>query len=190
VKKMGILIEAEKLKTTVFGGLNFRYKTDGIIVLDRQRHIMELKTTHAGGIRAVKYDPKPEDVIQMSLYMLFENIKNGILLYVGRDNGYMIEYYVTQECDAYRAAISEINRKIPELKTLENKIKAGVIPERDGFIALKNSGGKISENFQKDKVRCVSDWRCSYCQWKTLCWEKELEEIDGHKFYLGGEFID
>jgi hypothetical protein len=188
VKKMSILIEAEKLKTTVFGGLNFRYKTDGIIILNRQRHIMEIKTTYAGGLNAVKYDPKLADVIQMCLYMLFENIKNGILLYVGRDNGYMIEYYVTQECDAYQAAISEINRKIPALKTLENKIKAGVMPKRDGYIEMKNSGGKISENFQKDKVQHKSDWRCSYCQWKNLCWKDELEGIRDHSFYIDGQF--
>jgi hypothetical protein len=60
VKSLGILIEAEKLRVVTFNGLNFRYKTDGIIVLKRQRHIMEIKTTHAGGLRAVKYDPKPE----------------------------------------------------------------------------------------------------------------------------------
>jgi hypothetical protein len=151
---------------------------------------MEIKTTYAGGLNAVKYDPKPEDVIQMSLYMLFEGIKTGVLLYVGRDNGYMIEYYVTQECDAYRAAIAEINRKIPELKTLENKIKAGVMPKRDGYIELKNSGGKISENFQKDKIQHKSDWRCSYCQWKTLCWESQLDRIEHHKFFIDGEFSD
>lgn len=190
VNKLGILIEAEKLKTVKFQGLNFRYKTDGIIVVNRQRHIMEIKTTHAGGLRAVKYDPKPEDVIQMSLYMLFENIQNGILLYVGRDTGYMIEYYITQECDAYKAAIAEIARKIPELKALEFQIKNGVIPKRDGYIEMKNSCGKVSEDFQKDKVHHKSFWQCNYCQWKNLCWKKELEEINDHKFYIDGEFID
>lgn len=188
VKNLGILIEAEKMKTIVFGGLNFRYKTDGVIVLNRQRHIMELKTTHAGGLRAVKHDPKPEDVIQMSLYMLFENIQNGVLLYIGRDNGYMIEYYVTQECDAYKAAMAEIARKIPELTRLGMQIKAGFMPKRDGYIELKNSGGKISEDFQKDKVRHKSDWRCSYCQWHDRCWKRELEEIGKHSFYIDGEF--
>lgn len=188
VNKLGILIEAEKLKTVKFQGLNFRYKTDGIIVVNRQRHIMEIKTTHAGGLRAVKYDPKPEDVIQMSLYMLFENIQNGVLLYVGRDNGYMIEYYITQECDAYKAAIAEINRKMLELKVLETQIKRSLTPKRDGYIEMKNGGGKISEDFQRDKVRHKSDWRCSYCQWHDLCWKEELERIKTNSFYIDGEF--
>jgi CRISPR/Cas system-associated exonuclease Cas4 (RecB family) len=190
VKKQGILLEAEKLKTVKFQGLDFRYKIDGKIVLNRQRHIMEIKTTSGGGMRVVKYDPKPADVIQLSLYMLFENIQNGVLVYVGRDNGYIIEYFITQECDAYRAAIAEIGRKIPELKQLEIQIKQGIMPKRDGYIEMKNSGGKISENFQKDRIQHKSDWRCSYCQWKNLCWKDELEEIDDHKFYLGSEFVD
>jgi hypothetical protein len=63
------------------------------------------------------------------------------------------------------------------------------VPERDGYIKLKNSGGKISEDFQKDKVRHKSDWRCSYCQWKNLCWKAELEEIQGHNFFMDGKFI-
>jgi hypothetical protein len=190
VKKMGILIDAERLKVKEFGGLSFRYKVDGIIVLNRQRCLLEIKTTHAGGLRAVKRDPKPNDVIQMSLYMLFENIKNGILLYVGRDTGYMIEYYITQECDAHKAAIAEIQKKIPELKQLKVQIKSGIMPERDGCIEMKNSSGKISEDFQKDKARCVSDWRCRYCQWHDLCWKTELEEIKHHKFFLNGKFED
>lgn len=189
VKKMGILIEAERLKVKEFGGVSFRYKVDGIIVLNRQRCLLEIKTTHAGGLRAVKHDPKPEDVIQMSLYMLFEGIKTGVLLYVGRDTGYIIEYYITQECDAHKAAIAEIHKKIPELKQLEVQIKNGMMPDRDCKIALKNSGGKISEDFQKDKVRCVSDWRCRYCQWHDLCWKEELEEIKKYGFYMDGKFI-
>lgn len=188
VKKMGILIEAENLKTTVFNGLNFRYKTDGIIVLNRQRCLLEIKTTHAGGLRAVKHDPKPEDVIQMSLYMLFENIQNGVLLYVGRDNGYLLEYYISRDCEAYKTAIAEINRKCSELEILELQIKTGTLPTRDGFIEMKNSGGKISEDFQRNKVRHKSDWRCSYCQWHDLCWKDELEEIKKHGFYIDGEF--
>jgi hypothetical protein len=190
VNKLGILIEAEKLKTIVFGGLSFRYKTDGIIVLNRQRHIMEIKTTYAGGLRAVRHDPKPEDVIQMSLYMLFENIKNGILLYVGRDNAYMIEYYITQECDAYKTAMAGIDKKMSELRALETQIKAGFIPKRDGYIEMKNGGGKVSEDFQKDKAHHKSFWQCNYCQWKDLCWANELDEIKQHKFYIDGEFTD
>jgi CRISPR/Cas system-associated exonuclease Cas4 (RecB family) len=188
VKKMGILIEAERLKVKEFCGLHFRYKTDGIIILNRQRHIMEIKTTHAGGLRAVKHDPKPGDVIQICLYMLFERIKSGILLYVGRDNGYLIEYYMTQECDAYKTAIAEIQKKIPELKQLEAQIKSGIMPERDCQIALKNKDGVISEKFQKDKKAYRTDWQCGYCAYKNMCWETELEEIQDHKFFIDGEF--
>jgi CRISPR/Cas system-associated exonuclease Cas4 (RecB family) len=190
VKKQGILLEAEKLKTVKFQGLDFRYKIDGKIVLNRKRHIMEIKTTSGGGMRVVKYDPKPADVVQLSLYMLFENIQNGVLLYVGRDNGHIIEYNINHECSAYTSAIAEIYHRILELKQLKSQIQKGVLPNRDFQIALKNKDGVISEKFQKEKVVYKSDYQCSYCAYKDMCWKTKLEEIKNYKFYIGGEFVD
>lgn len=190
VKKLGILIESEKLKTAVFNGLNFRYKTDGKIVLNKQRTIMEIKTTSSGALRVVRDEAKGTDVVQMVLYMIFENIANGVLLYVGRDSALIEEYAVAKGDHLYLAAIAEIERKIQELKRLEVQIKTGVIPERDCQIVMKNTNGFVSEKFQKDKVIHKSDFQCSYCQWKSLCWRSELEEIKNHKFFIENEFID
>jgi hypothetical protein len=190
IKNLGILIEAERLRVKEFDGLQFRYKTDGIIVLNRQRTIMEIKTVSSGGLRVVRDEPKFEDVVQMVLYMLFEEILNGVLLYIGRDSALIEEYTVHAEDYQYKKALNTITEKAKELKILEGQIKRGIMPERDCQIALKNKDGKISNDFQKNKTRCVSDWRCRYCQWYDLCWRKELEEIKDHKFFVEGEFID
>jgi hypothetical protein len=190
IKNLGILIEAERLKVKEFDGLQFRYKTDGIIVLNRQRTIMEIKTVSSGGLRVVRDEPKLADVVQMVLYMIFEQIPYGILLYVGRDSAFMEEYVVTKGDHLYLSAIAEIDRKIPELKQLETQIKQGIMPKRDGYIEMKNSGGKISEDFQKDKVHHKSFWQCNYCLWKDSCWRDAQKEIKSHKFFINGEFID
>lgn len=190
IKKQGILLEAEKLKVVSLGGLKFRYKTDGIILLGDKKYIMEIKTTHAGGFRAIKEAPKPEDVIQMALYMLFENVENAVLLYVGRDNGHMEEYVVRVGDPLYRKALSTISTKLQDLKVLEEDIKKGHLPGRDCSIVMKNKGGEVTEKFQKDKKAYKSAWQCEYCQWHDLCWKDELEEIKQHLFYINGEFLD
>jgi hypothetical protein len=151
---------------------------------------MEIKTTYAQGLRAVMDIPKPEDVIQMSLYMLFEHIENGILLYVGRDNGFLKEYVIKVGDPLYRIALDTISKKIQDLKVLKANIKTREVPARDCQIVLKNNKGDISEKFQKDKKTYKTNWQCSYCQWKDMCWRNEMNEISNHKFYIDGVFID
>ena len=190
VKSLGILVEAEKLKVTSLGKLKFRYKTDGIVIINGMRYIMEIKTTHAQGFRIIRDAPKPEDVIQMSLYMVFERIQNGILLYVGRDSGFLKEYVVKVGDPRYRIALDTISKKIQDLKVLESDIRNRRIPARDCQIALKNNKGIVSEKFQKDKKTHKTNWQCKYCQWHDLCWKNELEEIKTHTFFINGAFID
>jgi CRISPR/Cas system-associated exonuclease Cas4 (RecB family) len=190
VKNLGILVEAEKLKVTSLGGLKFRYKTDGIIIINGVRYIMEIKTTYAQGLRVVRDTPKPEDVIQMTLYMLFEHVENGILLYVGRDNGFLVEYVIKVGDPLYRLALDKISKSYQGLRMLESNIKNRKVPSRDCEIALKNNKGLISEKFQKDKKTCKTNRQCAYCQWHDLCWQRELEEIHKHKFFINGEFLD
>lgn len=190
VQSLGILVEAEKLKVASMGGLKFRYKTDGIVVLNNVRYIMEIKTTHGQGFRMIKDAPKPSDIIQMALYMLFEKVENGVLLYVGRDNGFLMEYVVKVGDPLYTLAMESISKTMLHLKVLEAYIKDRHMPARDCQIALKYKNGVVSDKFQKDKVAYKSDWQCSYCEWKDLCWARELEEIKNHTFYINGEYID
>jgi hypothetical protein len=151
---------------------------------------MEIKTTHAQGFRVIRDTPKPEDVIQMSLYMLFEHVENGVLLYVGRDNGFLKEYVIKVGDPLYRIALDTILKKIQDLKVLEANIKNRQVPARDCQIVLKHKDGKVTEQFQKDKKMHKTNWQCSYCQWKDLCWRDEIEEIKKHKFYIDGKFIE
>jgi hypothetical protein len=190
VKKLGILIEAEKLETAVFGGLDFRFKIDGLVVLNKERYIMEIKTTYSHGLYTVRDKPKVSDTIQIVLYMLFKHVSHGVLIYIGRDTGFMEEHTISKGDRLYIQALNAIEEKIKDLKTLETQIKQGELPEKDFQIVLKNKNGMITEKFSKDKTAYKTPWQCGYCQWKNLCWRSELEEIKNHKFFIENEFID
>lgn len=193
----GILESFEEAKKKVYNGLEFNYFYDGILNVDGKRYIMEIKTVYANGFRSIENEPKPEHVLQALCYMLFEEIDNAIILYIGRDNGYMLQYelrmMVTPEdtwllvdnkkTDYYAKWLS----KIEEFKRLKIQYLAGELPDRDFQMVFKNNG-QIADEFQKDGVKYKSDWQCSYCSYKNKCWGSEMEEMKNHKFYINGKF--
>jgi hypothetical protein len=99
----------------------------------------------------------------------------------------MVEYNYTLDGLMPRHA-EFLQGKLESLKNLKEKIKGNILPDRQYTIAMKNVNGVISEKFQKDKENYKSDWQCSYCNYKNICWEKEIEEIKENKFYIKGEF--
>lgn len=195
LKEIGIYESGEELKEKNLFSLNFRYMVDGVLRINEKRYIFELKTVYASGYNSIEREPKIEHVMQLLSYMHLEKIDNGILLYIGRDNGYMIEYnLVIEDGNLYinhyekNNYLEEFNGLIIKLKDIEKHIETEILPARDYQIVMKNTKGEISEKFTKDKVNYKSDWQCSYCKWKDLCWEKELKEINNNKFYIGGKF--
>jgi hypothetical protein len=189
INKLGILVESERLKTAKLRGLNFRYKTDGIVVNNGKHRIIEIKTVSTGGLYQMKKAARSEHVMQLVLYMLFENVSQGVLLYIARDSAEMTEYTITADSTCYRDTVTQIYLQCSALKILEKQILNGVLPDRDGSFSLKNRDGEISESFRKDGIPYKTDFRCSYCEWKNRCWVKELEEIKHHLFYIDGAFV-
>ena len=188
-KSADIWVEGEDFKEVEWNGLNWIYRIDGKLNIDNTNYLIEIKTVYTSGYNSIENEAKKEHEIQLFLYMLFENIDNGIILYIGRDNGHIVEYNYT--LDRLRKKYKEyFEIKIKELKDLESKIKNKIMPERDKKIYLKNNNGNITETFQKDNVKYKTDWQCGYCQWKNLCWQEELKEIKNHRFYIDGKFID
>jgi len=188
LKNMKILSEAEDYKGKEYQGLKIIYRLDGIIEIDKKKIIIEIKTVYASGFNSIENEPRENDLIQLILYMELEEIDDGILLYIGRDNGFMVEYNIRRGNKIYGKICKKILDKIAELKKLKEQIENKELPDRDFKIQLKNKDGEISEKFQKDKVSYKSDWQCSYCQWKNLCWKDYYEEIKNHSFCIDGKF--
>jgi len=182
LKDIGILQECEDMKTIDYKGLTFNYRLDGIVEIEGKKYIIEIKTVYAAGFRSIEEKPKSDHFIQLQCYLNFENIEDGLILYVGRDNGFIVEHYIKRDSQF-------VDNKIDELKELKKMIEKKELPDKDFQIQLKNTGEGISEYFTKDKIKYKSNWQCSYCAYHDKCWSKELQEIKNNKFYINKEFI-
>lgn len=186
---MGYWQEGEDWKEIIWQDLKWIYRIDAKLKIDDNLYICEIKSSYFSGNKAIEHEAKKEHILQLMMYMVFENIEHGIILYIGRDNGLMYEYHYSLE--ALKEKYSNfMTNKLKELKDLKEKIENKIVPDRDFEIVLKNNNGDIKDYFQKDNIKHKSDWQCSYCQWKDLCWEKELEEIKNKSFFIEGVFYE
>lgn len=193
LKDAGVLESFEEWRTAEYEGLTFIYRYDGILNADAVRYIMEIKTVYASGYKSIEESPKPEHVQQAISYMKFEKIDKALILYAGRDNGYLKQH--TIELNGYclvNGVKTEDDKtwesNVQKMRSLKAKIESKQLPDRDFKIVLKHDKGVITEEFQKDSVKYKPDWQCSYCSFKDMCWAKEYEQIKGFKFYINGEF--
>ncbi len=188
LSKLGYLESFEEAKTAEYEGLTFNYFYDGILNVDGMRAIMEIKTVYASGYKSIENGAKEEHILQLISYMVFEGIADGIILYGGRDNGFLKQYEFNlldlQENTKYYDLWKS---KVEKMKGLKKQIEARELPQRDFQIVMKN-GAEIAFDFQKDNVKYKTDWRCSYCNFFDKCWKSEKEQIKKHKFYINGVF--
>lgn len=196
IKSKGIMIECEKHHTYESNGIKMNYFIDGIIEVDGVRYILEIKTTYSRGIDFVKTQPKDDHIMQTLCYMQFQGIKDAIIVYIGRDNGYIFQHNLsigdslTVSGTDRMDMLEKWNASMDALPQLKKDIENGKLPERDYKIAIKVIDGVIVDSFTKDKVKYKTDWQCSYCSFKDKCWSNELAEIKNHKFYIDGQFMD
>jgi len=195
LKEIGIYELGEELKTGSINDVDMRYRVDGLLRIDDKAYVFELKTVYASGYNTIEREPKKDHIIQLLSYMIIEKIDTGILLYIGRDNGFMVEYKVEIKNNellinsVYKTEIlKEFYNLIAELEKIKDNINNNILPERDYKRVFKNYKGELSEDFTKDKVKYKSDWQCSYCKWKDLCYQDILENMKDSNFYIGGEY--
>lgn len=185
---MGIYEKGEEFEEIIWNDLVWIYRVDGVLNVNDTRYVLEIKSIYNTGFKQIEKNAKQDHELQLLMYLIFENIDRGMILYIGRDNGFMVEYdyFVESLKEKYKDFMSY---KLVELKELKTKIELDIIPDRDYQIAMKNNNGLITEKFQKDNNQYKTDWQCSYCQYKDLCWEKEREEMKQNRFFYDGKFI-
>ena len=188
LKDIGIFINGEEWKETEWQGLKWIYRYDGKI-FNQKEFIIEIKSKYAQGIDNIeKFGADIDNELQLFLYMIFENIKDGILFFIGRDNGHMVEFNYSY--DKLNEKYSDLLKiKIEELKKLKIQIENNELPDRDFQICIKNTNRNLTFDFQKDNIKYKSDWHCNYCSYKDLCWQDILSEIKNNSFYIDGGFI-
>jgi CRISPR/Cas system-associated exonuclease Cas4 (RecB family) len=158
LKEKNILLCSEVETNKRKFGLDWKYFIDAIIKDNDKKYILEIKTVYARGFDFVKEEPKKEHFMQCLCYMIFEKILDGIILYIGRDNGFMIQHDIQiRGKDIYlngelkTKLTNGFKNRIQYLKELKTQIEQGIVPERE---------------YTK------KDWQCRYCQYKTSCWSK------------------
>lgn len=210
LKDRGVYVSGEELKVSGYARLNWRYRVDGLLKVGETDRLLEIKSTYASGWNAVEKAPKQDHLMQLGIYMLLESIDESSLLYIGRDNGFMVEYTVRalppQKADDPKVLLvfneegaiiddtltQRILDKIEELRELQKKVEANELPDRDFNLVMKRVGDtEVVYEFQKDKEKYKSDWQCNgYCPYTLLCWADVYKEINNHKFYIKGEYLD
>lgn len=186
-----VMIDCEIEKFIEYKELMFKYFYDAKISMNKKHYILEVKTIYANGFRAIENQAKLEHILQLMLYMIFEGVENGVLLYIGRDNGFIVEHHYNLKDLQNSMYLTELIHRLNKLIELKENINNNIIPDREYEIRMKKIGNDISEKFTKDKVNHKTDWQCSYCQYRDLCWNKVIQEFkkSDKQFFINGEMV-
>lgn len=146
---------------------------------------VEYKSTYGAGIDAVVRAgvPKREHAEQVCLYGDAYDIEQWKVIYIGRDNGYRHEFNLRY--DAKERALfldlpdgmkrlANTDQLIEKLVFIEDMVEEGMLPDRDYWQAIKN--GEFRDVVQRDGVKYKTDWQCSYCQFRDMCWDEERKQ--------------
>ena len=133
-----------------------------LVAPDGKRIVVEWKSTYGRGADFIKRDgPKEDNLMQCAAYLEQDvfPVDAAVLMYAGRDSGYMFGYYVTKHGDGLM--VEHMGSK----KVTFSQIGWPAIVE--GLSSLESSLESVSP-LRRDYRE--SEWRCSYCGHKDLCW--------------------
>lgn len=183
-----------------FGGVRLKYPMSGRVdckFVDREgnRAILEIKTTYGRGVRAQKEEGlNVAQLVQGVFYLLAtedEGIRRVYYPIVSRDDGdrfqvaieILGEYETIRVSRVYESEDQAVIADIPysvfvdqlrRLADVEEALERGELPDRDFVAAIKN--GEIKRDFQHKNVKYKSDWQCSYCNYRDVCWGDEIRK--------------
>lgn len=138
-------------------------RADAIVRLNNELYLVDFKSINSMILGKME-EPKEDHVLQVQLYLHFFNLKNGILLYEGKDNSAIKEFPVKYN----KKMVQEV---LNDFKRLKINVEKDLIPQQ-------------LSDFPKN-------WQCQYCQFREICeitggdnvkWEdfkKKIEDQNG-----------
>jgi len=114
----GILLESEV--TVESQEYEICGHTDGIIRINGKEGILEIKSMNARNFHSA-YEPKPEHLVQVNVYMYCAGIPRACLLYECKDDQHLKEFFVKQDPKI-------INPVLEKIRYVQKCIKAGKEP--------------------------------------------------------------
>lgn len=121
----------------------FRGRADGILKLDGENYVLEMKSISPFGFEKLGDMPKPEHMKQIQLYMHYFNIPKGVILMENKGNQEMREFVVSKNDQI-------INKILTDFTKLKEMISSDIVPA----------------------VPDKSNWEydmCGYCAYKEHC---------------------
>ena len=105
LKDIGILKQAEiSVENAEY---EIKGHADGIIEIDGVEGVLEIKSMNANQFYSC-YEPKPEHLTQINVYMFCLNIPRGVLIYESKDDQNLSEFYVKQDLKILDPIIEKI----------------------------------------------------------------------------------
>ena len=129
-------------------------RADAIISDGKDLYVLDIKSINSVGFRNL-IQPKEEDINQIQLYLHYFKIKNGLLLYVNKDNEELKEFLVSYDQNQAQSLFNN-------LINLKRQIDSNTVPSRI--------------------LNYPDDWQCNYCQFRKICDIAEVGEMKWEDF--------
>ena len=119
LKEIGILVQSEvpveNREYEIMG------HTDGIIKVNGFEGVLEIKSMNSKQFYSC-FEPKPDHLIQINVYMFCLGVPRGCLLYECKDDQELKEFYVKQDP-------SILNPILEKIQLVQQRLKEGKEPE-------------------------------------------------------------
>jgi len=114
---MGVLLEpevsVENEEYEIVG------QCDGIVELQGVQGVLEIKSINQTGFHCL-YEPKPEHLVQLNIYMWSLGIPKGLLLYECKNTQNLCEFFVKQDEEI-------VNKTLAKIRAVQDRLR------REGF---------------------------------------------------------
>jgi len=131
-----------------------RGRADAIVSDGKDLYVLDIKSMNSMIFNGLS-EPKPENVLQIQLYLHYFEISKGILLYVDKDKLNLKEFEVLYDQELVQSLLEG-------LSSLKEKIDSNIVPSR------------IPDY--------PNNWQCRYCQFKGVCDSAASGEMDWNDF--------
>jgi len=181
LKDAQVLVAKEKRFTKKRKGYTINGRVDAIIKNEQgEKEVLELKSIYAQGFSRVEEEPDQAHVDQLYTYMIMNNIRVGRLVYIGRDNGRIVEYKI-ELCNATDKDMKQAKKELlAKFDNLYNIVKSETPPERPFKLYIKKTGAGDKDyvlEFTDKGVRKSTDWHCRYCSYANECVKEIVQKM-------------
>ena len=192
MKLAGLDIQEHQKIEFNLAGQEFRGYADAVVTINKEKYIIEIKSLTQYGFEEFEetgFKDREDYMTQLNLYLKYAEINKGIFLVACRNTGHIAEKYITTD-DKYLdiaqncvKCVLQGKENLPERMYSPDEKLAKIAGEKTiGLINEKNK--PMVSKFIFKKVSSLG-WRCSYCNWVSVCFpDYKMEFVGGKPVFL------